>query len=102
MSEAQGMTLRPEMCDPHRLDLLLRNRLPEEFQGKLEAHLLVCPACRDKLDQLAGGPCWWKDVRRHLGGDGAVEPSDAAVSRPGADVDLSFLQPSDNPRVLGR
>jgi serine/threonine-protein kinase len=99
------MTLRPEMCDPHRLDLFLRNGLPEEFQGKLEAHLLACPACRDKLDELAGGPRWWMEVRRHLGGDGAVASSrlsGEAAPRPGADIDLSFLQPSDNPAGLGR
>ena len=63
------MTLRPERCDPHGLDLFLLNRLPEEFQGRLEAHLLACPACRDKLDELAGGPRWWTEVRRHLAGD---------------------------------
>lgn len=99
------MRLHPETCDPQRLDQFLHNRLPEDFQRDLEAHLLVCPACRHKLDELAGGPRWWTEVRRHLGGDGAAESlatSEPAVPRSGADIDLSFLEPSDIPAALGR
>jgi serine/threonine protein kinase len=100
------MTSRPEMCDPRRLDQFLHERLPPDFQRKIEAHLLVCPACRHKLDELAGGARWWTEVRRNLGGDGATEsvrvPDQAALPRSGPQVDLSFLQPSDNPAVLGR
>lgn len=99
------MASRLETCDPRRLDLLLRNRLPEDFQRDLEAHLLVCPACRDKLDQLAGGAPWWAEVQRHLGGDGAAEvarTSDPDASRRAADRDLDFLSQSDDPAALGR
>jgi serine/threonine-protein kinase len=100
------MTWRQEPCDPHRLDQFLHERLPSESQRSVEAHLLVCPACRNKLDELAGGARWWTEVRRHLGTDGAVESlqlSDQAAPRRGrTPVDLSFLQPSDNPTVLGR
>src|SRR5437660_12682932 len=98
------MRLHPEMCDPHRLDQFLHRRLPE-FERDLEAHLLICPACRNKLDELAGGERWWTEVRRHLGGDGAAEPlwtSDPAVPRRTPNVDLSFLQPSDDPAALAR
>jgi serine/threonine-protein kinase len=100
------MTWRPEMCDPHRLDQFLHDRLPPDSERSIEAHLLVCPACRNKLDELAGGARWWTEVRRHLGSDGAAEavrmPDPAGSSCGGTQLDLSFLQPSNNPAVLGR
>jgi serine/threonine protein kinase len=70
----------------------------------LEAHLQVCPACRDKLDELAGGTRWWTEVRRYLGGDGACQltqpPDSQAVGREAAGLD--FLEPSNYPTSLGR
>jgi serine/threonine-protein kinase len=99
------MVLRSDPCDPRRLDLFLRNRLPEDSQQDLEAHLLLCPACRNQLDALAGGPRWWAEVERYLGGEGAAESlptSDQSSGPPGLDIDLSFLQPSENPASLGR
>ncbi|HLJ94078.1 MAG TPA: protein kinase [Gemmataceae bacterium] len=99
------MMKRPEICDMHRLDLFLHNRLSEEYHAKLEAHLLVCPACRQRLDDLAGGSGWWTEVRRHLGSDGRAESlpnSDEAALSHESSMDLGFLRPSDNPALLGR
>jgi len=97
--------MRREVCDRHRLDLFLQNQLPEDGQRDLEAHLDFCPACRDRLDNLAGGEHLWSAVRRYLGGDGASEllqtRGEKAGRRP-ANIDLSFLQPSDSPASLGR
>src|SRR5579871_1642261 len=97
------MMPRSKSCDPHRLDGLLRNRLPGDLQRDVEAHLLVCPACRDRLDELAGGAPWWAAVRRYL--DDAASSSrtaDPDAPRRPAEDSLDFLQPSDNPGVLGR
>jgi eukaryotic-like serine/threonine-protein kinase len=99
------MIVRGETCDTNRLEQFLHDRLPENSRRELEAHLLLCPACRSKLDELAGGAPWWTEVRRHLGGDGAAESlptSDQAAPRRQASVDLYFLEPSDNPAALGR
>jgi serine/threonine-protein kinase len=93
------------MCDLEQLDLFLHNRLPHDCQRSLEAHLQVCLACRNKLDELAGGARWWKEVRRHLGDDAIAEPlptSDQAAPHSGPNIDLGFLQPSENPAALGR
>jgi serine/threonine-protein kinase len=93
------MRSRFESCDPRRLDLFLHRQLPDKSERDLEIHLLACPACRDKLDELAGGVRWWTEVRRYLGGDGAAElPSPPAA----APLDLGFLQPSAKPASLGR
>jgi serine/threonine-protein kinase len=99
------MTGPSRRCDPRRLDLLLRQRLPEDSQQELEAHLLVCPACRNQLDELAGGGRWWSEVRRYLGGDGVSElsrTSDQSAPRRGQPIDLEFLEPSENAASLGR
>lgn len=92
-------------CDPRRLDLFLRERLPVEEHSELEAHIALCPACRGRLDDLAGGVPWWTEVRKHLGGDGASELSrlsgPTTAPRTHA-VNLYFLQPSDRSASLGR
>ena len=99
------MTLHPGACDPRRLDQFLRQRPQEDFPHDLEAHLQVCPVCRNKLDELAGGHRWWTEVRHYLGGDGASETSrtsDPAFLPTQVAIDLSFLNESDNPASLGR
>ena len=87
--------MHPRVCDPERLDLFLRNRLAVSHQQEVEAHLLVCPACRNKLDELAGGACWWTEVRRYLGGDGAtqlVPGADPTRFRRTPEVVLDFVE----------
>ncbi len=97
------MIPRSQACDPRRLDGLLHNRLPEDMQRDVEAHLLVCPACRDRLDEMAGGARWWAEVRRHLdGASGLFRTSDPDTARRPPEDSLDFLQPSENPAVLGR
>jgi serine/threonine-protein kinase len=98
------MVQRSDRCDTSRLDLLMRDRLAAEGQRELEKHLLACSACRSKLDQLAGGAPWWTEVRQYLGGNGPESPAtmDQLEPRSLAELDLGFLQPSDNPVALGR
>jgi serine/threonine-protein kinase len=99
------MAMNSRACDPSRLDLLLHPRPGEEVSRELEAHLLVCPACRHLLDELAGGTRWWTEVRKYLGSDRASQlsqTSDTACSPSQAGIDLGFLQPSDHPASLGR
>jgi eukaryotic-like serine/threonine-protein kinase len=83
------MVIRSRTCDPRRLDLFFQDRLPEGAERELETHLGVCPSCRRQLDQRAGGPRWWTEVRRHLS---EFSASDA----------LGFLEPSSHPSSLGR
>lgn len=91
-------------CDPRRLDLFLRESLPAEQHRELEVHISACPACRGRLDDLAGGAPWWSEVRLHLGGDGAAELSRFGTGEPPrhAAVNLYFLQRSDRSGSLGR
>jgi serine/threonine-protein kinase len=104
------MTLHPEACDPRRLDRFLHHPMEEDLPRDLEAHLQVCPACRNKLDELAGGDRWWTEVRRYLGGDGASEPPARLKTSVGSQtseafpalIKLDFLEPSAHPTSLGR
>jgi serine/threonine-protein kinase len=99
------MAFHSRACDERRLDKFLHDQLPEDSQRDVEAHLLICPACRDKLDQLAGGPLWWTEVRHYLGGDGAAEALhtwDSADAHQGRTMELDFLEPTDKPGSLGR
>ena len=82
------MVMRSRVCDPRRLDLFFQERLSEDAERDLESHLVVCPTCRSQLDEFAGGPHWWTEVRRHLSHDTGDT--------------LAFLQPSDQPASLGR
>ena len=97
--------MQSEACDIRRLDRFLHQRPAEDFPPDQEAHLLVCPACRDKLDEMAGGTRWWSDVRKYLGTDGAFHPArtlDASLVSRHMGVNLSFLQPSNHSTSLGR
>ena len=99
------MLQRSKTCDPRRLDLFLNNRLADDQHRDLEAHLLICPECRNKLDELAGGPGWWTEVRRYLGGDGVSEfmqPLDSEAPQRVRKGELDFLEPSDDPALLGK
>jgi len=77
-------------CDRNRLKLLLQNRLPEQGQTEVEGHLETCEDCCRQLEELAADARWWEDVRRFLRPDQSEEPA------------LDFLEPSDNPAMLGR
>src|SRR5436309_8658798 len=94
--------MKRNLCDSRRLDLFLRERLPADDQRELEAHLSVCPACRGRLDDWAGGAAWWTEVRQHLGGDGAAELQRPLSAANASLKDLYFLQPSDRAASLGR
>src|SRR5437764_1138869 len=97
------MAIRPETCDPKRLDLFLGNRLPEDSERDLEAHLGVCSVCRNKLDELTGGLRWWNEVRQYLGDDGASAKDPSPIGRgQSRELPCDFLEPSDNASSLGR
>ena len=106
-------------AEPSRLRLLLDDELPGPEKRRLESHLEACAACRDALEEMAGEPGWWDDVRKFVPRELAPPPlgptEDASVRttrtprrgdptppRPGGDIWLDFLAPSDDPEALGR
>jgi serine/threonine-protein kinase len=94
-----------ERWDHLRLGEFLHDRLPEDHRQEVEAHLLACPGCQERLDHLAGGEPWWSEVQRYLGDIGSTRAStagDRPLARTTEGIDLDFLQPPDDPRALGR
>ena len=58
-----------------------------------EAHLDECAACQEKLNDASADPEWWHETRKYLG---------EAVFDNGIQETLSFLNPTDDPRMMGR
>src|SRR5689334_16125415 len=105
----------PGPCpSPERLANTLCNRHPGGDDAELAAHLSECPNCRARLEALAGGSSWLEaKARTHMAtGSSAPEPLEKAMaalqSRPDLPElqappppQLDFLQPCDQPDVLG-
>jgi serine/threonine protein kinase len=94
---------------------VLRAALAPDERKRWEGHLEACPACREQLDRMTGGPDDLVRLARQVG-DPTAAPRDTALGqvvkqllaekpagRPAAPrpVDLSFLLPADRPGVLG-
>jgi serine/threonine protein kinase len=100
-------------CDIDRLRRLLTDQLPERQQSEMAEHLVDCAGCRQTLESLAGDQNWWTEVesclRTHAGDttDSAGlasplhEPADEDDSFT-ADFVVDFLEPSEQPNVLGQ
>ncbi len=88
-------------CDQSRLPLLLDDTLSDAEQAELARHVEGCAACRQRLETLAAEPDWWHETRDFL--SSLTEEEGTALSGPDAEpVALDFLDPSDNPAMLGR
>jgi serine/threonine-protein kinase len=99
------------------LQSLLDQSLPGRETQHCEAHLEICPACRRRLETLAGEPPWWQETVAILTEAGAGLatgnfPSDTAGDwMPAADVDVKtvmlsqirqLLEAPAHPEMLGR
>lgn len=89
-------------CDALRLQRLIDEGLNDSEQASLARHLDVCTRCRHQLEDLAADKTLWNQTREFL----SPLNSDAASHLDGLDapdpVSLDFLDPSDNPAMLGR
>ncbi|MDB5387861.1 MAG: prkC 10 [Planctomycetaceae bacterium] len=89
-------------CDAARLQRLIDDGLSDSEQAELARHLDVCPRCRQQLEGLAADETWWHQTREFL--SGLTEEVTSKLAGPDAvdTVSLDFLDPSDNPAMLGR
>jgi serine/threonine protein kinase len=108
------MAIHPYMaCDIDRLRRLLTDQLPERQQSEVAEHLVECAGCRQTLESLAGDQSWWTEVesclRTHAGdatdstglASPLHEPAEEDESFT-ADFVVDFLEPSEQPNVLGQ
>lgn len=96
------MVARFPLCERRQLELAVANRLDAGESQQLAEHLQGCPHCRVELEQLAGSPEWWQNARTFLS---STDNATAAPAResPGPDEPiLDFLDPADDPTLLGK
>ena len=120
-----------ETCQPERIAALLSGEMSVDEQSKLEAHIETCNVCQSTLADSASGIGDWSAAARHLKDDehdGATSvvtapakqrPRSAGLSQ--IDIDhaveirstdsatavvirqiIGWLDPTDDPRMLGR
>jgi len=99
--------------------MYLTHELVADEETDLEEHLDTCPECRKRLEQAAAEPHWWANAGDYLKCDDvdsefecgdANQPGDAASALESGVTDVEiepqysvdFLDPSDDPRMLGR
>ena len=98
-----------ENCDPRQLESLLLESVSPDEQARLEAHLIDCDACRQRIESSAAEPATWIEVTEMLGdprwrtddGSTKVGTQDGVLSAIVRSV-LSTLAPTDDPNMLGR
>ena len=115
MSDTSSTTSCP---DAATLRALLDGTLPEAQQGTTQAHVDRCPTCEAALRQMTAGGESWIGMVEKLKGSGEEDPKlAAALERLKADDGsggessesatdpqrtLDFLQPADDPKLLGK
>src|SRR5262245_46812476 len=100
---------------PERLAAALRGRQLPGDDAELAAHLAECATCQTQLESLAGGSGWLEaKAKAHAASAptaceplrvamGALESrSSAAADEAPSPPKLDFLQPADQPNLLGR
>jgi serine/threonine-protein kinase len=109
------MVMQTNGCNRARLKLLLASQLSEAEQTAATQHLESCRSCQTELEQLAGDERWWNDASDFLRPHAAdLERDEEPRSTPNAgpllstdelgpvELTLDFLEPSDNPAMIGR
>ena len=112
-------------CDPERIAALLSGEIEAEEQHRLEAHIETCDLCRNTLSDSASELGEWSAAASHLRDD-EYDGSVSVVSPRGTNLSQSeiehaveirstdsatavvirqivgWLDPTDDPRMLGR
>jgi serine/threonine-protein kinase len=97
------MVARFSLCDSTRLALAVADRLSGAESDQLSLHVEGCPHCQAELEQLAGSRQWWDEARTFLSStDNIVAIDDAGDSDGLTEPELDFLEPADDPALLGK
>jgi serine/threonine-protein kinase len=87
---------------PESLRLLVADDLPREDETRAAAHLDACPTCRAALERAAAEATWWNETEALLRLDADDLPPAGADDWSAADFSVDFLDPADDPELLGR
>ncbi len=87
-------------CSRSVIERFLSNDLTVVEQNRLEQHLDHCDSCCDSLGCMTASSEQWSGVQNHLGE--AMEESRSVLATDRASCALDFLNPTDDPHMLGR
>ncbi|MCA9082478.1 MAG: protein kinase, partial [Planctomycetaceae bacterium] len=100
-------------CNSHTIDDFLADRLSADQQAAFETHLNHCDSCCAELQKRTADAVLWHEARALLSSADEMERLPAqsdcdpstrslAAERDGTALNLDFLNPTDDPRMLGR
>lgn len=98
-------------CDREVLEKLLAESLPEREETMIAEHLSTCEDCRRDFEVLAAKTNWWAEAsqrlsrgasRRTVYSSYSPAPYDEDIAHFSTDFAVDFLDPSDDPKSLGR
>ena len=98
-------------CDRERLKQLLNESLPATTERELCDHLSSCSVCRHELETLAAAEGWWAETSERLMRSTIDDFSHAGLPDQSSEDDVAhfandfavdFLEPTDDPQMLGR
>lgn len=98
-------------CDRGQLRQLLNQSLSAPVEQNLYAHVSQCLDCQHELESLAAHSDWWIEAGERLSRSTLIDRQLAPVDFDHDDDDLlkfttdfavDFLEPTDNPKMLGR
>jgi serine/threonine-protein kinase len=93
--------MNPVPCHSDTIERFLADSLDADEQAAFERHLDTCDTCCNQLGQRTANDGLWSDVACHLS-----DAEDLSVFEPAgeslAGIALDFLDPTDDPHMLGR
>jgi serine/threonine protein kinase len=99
----------PECLSPDEMYVFLDGQLSQAEDSTVIDHLDHCAQCRAALEESAGGPQWLDHVKEFLANVRGADPVEELTQEPELASErllvadrLTFLAPSDDPRMLGR
>lgn len=113
------MNTSPLQCDAALVDRYLAQQLSSADEATLETHLDHCETCRARLNRSAADDSWWNEASRFLPSDEWDGPTSLTMTdataisagestrSAGDEASLvrrlsGWLDPTDDPRMLGR
>ncbi|QVL32907.1 serine/threonine protein kinase [Telmatocola sphagniphila] len=83
------------------LTLIAQGSLNTEQETQASAHLDHCTLCQAALERTSGGAEWWTETATQLRVDEDDLPPPGSESWSAVDFSVDFLDPADNPSLLG-
>lgn len=102
---------RSNGCNRGQLTQLLGQSVSSDVEQKLYAHVSSCADCQRELESLAAHSDWWIEAGQRLSRSTLVDRAatsndfhqdDDDLAKFATDFAVDFLQPTEDPKMLGR